>query len=56
MWEVIEIMFAEMVDALGYDAWYECEEDWEAMADIMVQAGLDEDEVAEFFSEMAWEL
>ena len=56
MMEMVEMMFAEMAGALGYEAWYECEEDWEAMAEIMIQSGMDEEEVTTFFSEMAWEL
>ena len=53
---MIERMFAEMVNALGYNAWYECEEEWEGMAEVMVAAGIDEDEVTLFFSEMAMDL
>jgi len=56
MREVVEMMFDEMASALGYDAWYETEELWDGMAEVMVSAGLDEKEVNSFFSDMAWEL
>lgn len=56
MMEMIEMMFSEMVSALGYDAWYECEDEWEGMEDVMVLAGLDATTVREFFAEMETDL
>ena len=56
MAEMIEMVFAEMLVALGYSAWYEAEEAWDDMAEIMLQMGLDSAEVEEFFEEMAWDL
>lgn len=52
----IEVMFIEMCEALGYDTWYEAEEAWEDMAEIMIEAGMDADEVEEFFDEMTEDL
>lgn len=53
---VVEVMFIEMCEALGYATWYEAEEAWEDMAEIMIEAGMDADEVEEFFDEMAEDL
>jgi len=55
MMEMIEEMFAEMLSTLGC-AWYECDDEWEAMEEAMVSAGLDEIEVRAFFAEMEAEL
>ena len=54
--EIVEKVFVEMCEALDYATWYEAEEAWDDMADIMLQMGLDADEVSEFFEEMAWDL
>lgn len=54
--EMMEEVFAEMCEALGYGAWYECEDAWEEMEEIMVGMGFDEEMVSAFFSEMAWDL
>lgn len=54
--EIIEMMFAEMATALGYDAWYECEEEWEDMELMLIGLGCDIETVENFFSEMAWDL
>ena len=51
-----EVMFIEMCEALGYATWYEAEEAWEDMAEVMIKAGLNNDEVKEFFNEMAEDL
>jgi len=56
MMEIVEMMFAEMCMALGYGAWYEAEEAWDDMAEVMIEAGIDADEVEEFFSEMSADL
>lgn len=56
MMEMIEMMFSEMVTALGYSTWYECEDEWEGMEDVMVLAGFDTDEVRDFFAEMEADL
>ena len=56
MMERIEEMFCELCEAEGFGAWWETEGRWEDWADAMVEAGLDADEVSDFFQEMAWEL
>ena len=52
MWE----MFAEMMEADGFEAWYDSEGRWEEYEERMVAAGVDADEAARFFGELAWEL
>lgn len=54
--EIIEMMFQEMAIALGFHTWYESEEEWEGMEEIMVLVGLPQDEVHDYFCEMAYDL
>lgn len=56
MMEIIENTFAEKMSALGYNAWYECENEWERIEDEMISMGLDRNEVRNFFREMEEEL
>lgn len=56
MMEAIEDRFAELAQADGYEAWWDCEGQWELYEEQMIAEGLDADMVAEFFSEMAEEL
>ena len=56
MYDLVEEMFDELMDAEGFGAWYESEERWEAWEAHMVEAGLDAEAVGEFFSQMAWDL
>lgn len=57
MMELVEMVFAEMSIALGYEAWYESESEWEDMAEVMISMmGLDEEVVTVFFSDMAYDL
>lgn len=56
MIEMIENTFAEMMSDLGYNAWYECDNEWERMENEMISMGLDRDEVRNFFREMEEEL
>lgn len=49
-------MFAAMVEELGYEHWWECDGEWEAMEERMVEAGFDASTVREFFAEMEEEL
>ena len=56
MRDLVEEMFCGLMEAEGFEDWFESEgrwEDWEAQ---MVKAGLDADVVEEFFSDMAWDL
>lgn len=55
MTDVIEMMFIEMAQALGFTTWYDSADEWEGMEEIIISAGLSEDDVYEFFSEMAEE-
>ena len=52
----IEIRFAEMAQAEGFEAWYETEARWEEWEEQMVTEGFDAEEVREFFNEMALDL
>ena len=52
----MEAMFDALMEAAGLGAWWESEEYWEAWEAEMVEAGFDADEVAAFFSQMAWDL
>ena len=54
--ERVEMMFEEMMDAEGFEAWYQTEHRWDAWAEAMVAAGCDADEVEDFFSAMVWDL
>ena len=56
MEERVEKMFAELAQSEGFEAWWETEERWEAWAQIMIEAGLDDDVVTDFFSEMAQDI
>lgn len=52
----IEEMFVELCESVGAEAWWQTEEYWSEWEAVMVEAGLDAEAVADFFSEMAWEL
>jgi len=54
--EMVVVRFAEMMEADGYNAWYECEEAWEGYKDRMIEEGLDEEAVFNVFNEMAMDL
>ena len=56
MYDLVEEMFCDLMEAEGFDAWYESEGRWEAWEAYMVEAGLDAEVVGDFFSEMAWDL
>lgn len=56
MEERVEKMFAELAQSEGFEAWWETEERWEAWAQIMIEAGLDDDIVTDFFSAMAQDI
>lgn len=56
MHDLVEKMFCDLMEAEGFNAWYESEERWEAWEAYMVEAGLDTEAVGNFFSEMAWDL
>lgn len=49
-------VFAEIITSLGYEAWWACEEIWDTVAEIMIEMGFDKEMVADYFSEMCWEL
>ena len=56
MEEMMDMMFAEMMVALGFQAWWETEGEWEGMEEVMILAGLPQEEVRDYFREMAYEL
>jgi len=56
MREVIEMMFEGIASSFGFDCWWDTEELWDDIAEIMISAGLDKEEVENFFSELAEEL
>ena len=56
MEEMMEMMFIQMMEEEGYEAWYECEVRWEAYAAHMVEAGFAVEAVEEFFGAMAEDL
>lgn len=56
MMEAIEERFAELAQADGYEAWWDCEGQWERYEEQMIAEGLDADMVHDLFAEMAEEL
>ena len=56
MMTLIENTFEEIMTARGYNAWYECDDEWESIEEEMVSMGLDENEVRAFFQEMEEDL
>jgi len=56
MRDLVEEMFCELMEAEGFEDWFESEGRWEDWEARMVEAGLDADVVEEFFSDMAWDL
>lgn len=54
--ERVEVAFYELLEAEGFEDWYESEDRWEDWERAMVEAGLVADVVAQFFCELAWEL
>lgn len=53
---MIEEVWWEMMEALGYSEWWETEDEWDASASLLVALGFDAAEVEAFFDEMAWDL
>ena len=49
-------MFVEMFEADGFEAWFECESEWDRYEAAMVAAGVDADEAEDFFSQMCEDL
>lgn len=56
MMEAIEERFAELAQADGYEAWWDCEGQWERYEEQMIAEGLDAEMVHDLFKEMAEEL
>ena len=56
MRDLVEEMFCELMEAEGFEDWFESEGRWEDWEARMIEAGLDADVVGEFFSDMAWDL
>ena len=56
MMEAIEDRFAELAQADGYEAWWDCEGQWERYEEQMIAEGLDAEMVHDLFEEMAWEI
>ena len=56
MMEAIEERFAELAQADGYEAWWDCEGQWERYEEQMIAEGLDAEMGHELFEEMAEEL
>ena len=54
--EMIQERFAELAEAEGFEAWWECEHRWEAYAEQMIAEGLDAEAVEDFFSNLGEEL
>ena len=54
--ELVEMMFEEMSEALGYEGWWESEGEWEGMKELMIANGLNKNIVRKFFAEMGEEL
>lgn len=52
MYEMIEARFAELMEEVGCEEWWETERYWEAWEEQMVTEGLDEEEVSNFFGEL----
>lgn len=53
--DMVSEMFYSMCAAFGL-AWYECEEMWDDMGELIIAAGLEEKVVYSFLSDLAWEL
>lgn len=56
MMERVEMAFAEMMESVGLEHWWESESYWEAWEGEMVASGLDAEAVEEFFSVMACDM
>ena len=56
MMERVEMAFAEMMESVGLEDWWESESYWEEWEGEMVASGLDAGAVEEFFSEMAYDM
>ena len=54
--DLVSMVFADIITGLGFDAWYECESQWNDIEDVMLEMGLDEEIVSNYFAEMSWEL
>lgn len=45
--------FADEIQARGYDAWWEAEEVWEEIGEVLVAEGFDAEAVEAYIAEMA---
>ena len=53
---LMDEMFEEMMQALGYTDWWQTEFEWEGAATLLIQFGFSREMVDDFFEEMAWDL
>jgi len=51
MSEIIEMMFTEINKALGFNNWYDSIKIWGKIMQIILETGIDEEEVEEFFND-----
>ena len=51
MYEVIEMMFTEINKALGFNNWYDSVKIWNKIMQVILEKGIDEEEVEEFFND-----
>ena len=51
MTEIIEMMFTEINKALGFNNWYDSIKIWGKIMQIILETGIDEEEVEEFFND-----
>lgn len=54
--EKMEIRFAEMMEADGFEAWWACEEKWDEYEAQLLKEGFDKEMVENLFNEMAWDI
>lgn len=56
MEEAMECRFIELMEADGYEYWWECEERWDDYEAELKVEGYDEEMVESLFEEMAWDI
>lgn len=54
--EAMEYRFIELMEADGYEYWWECEERWDDYEAELKLEGFDEEMVEDFFVDMAWDI
>ena len=56
MMELIEDMFARLMEMEGFEEWWETESRWDDWVEDMIAAWLNEEMVYDFFGELGWDM